>query len=108
MHYEIDHPLIKHKLTLMRNVETGHKQFRELVNEITALIVYEATKHLPTVPIPVETPLAGTTGTLLKNEIVLIPILRAAVGMLEGIQNIIPQARVGFVGMFRDPITKEP
>jgi uracil phosphoribosyltransferase len=108
MHYEIDHPLIKHKLTLMRNTKTGHKQFRELVSEITALIAYEATRKLETFETKVETPLAETTGYLLKNEVVLIPILRAAVGMLQGMFTLIPDAHVGFVGMYRDHISKEP
>ncbi len=108
MYYEISHPLVKHKLTVLRNVETRHKQFRELVSEITMLITYDAMKGLDTVPNPVDTPLAGTTGFKLKSDIVVIPILRAGVGMLDGMLNLVPNARVGFVGMYRDHDTKEP
>ncbi|MCP5051589.1 MAG: uracil phosphoribosyltransferase [bacterium] len=108
MHYESDHPLVKHKLAIMRNINTGHKQFRELVSEITALIAYEATRHLETIETKVETPLAVTTGHMLKNEVVLVPILRAAVGMLEGMFTVMPNAHVGFVGMYRDHVSKEP
>jgi uracil phosphoribosyltransferase len=108
MYHEISHPLVKHKLTVLRDVVTRHKQFRELVSEITMLIAYDAMKNLETVPISVNTPLAGTTGFKLKNDIVVIPILRAGVGMLDGMLNLVPNARVGFVGMYRDHVTKEP
>ncbi len=108
MYYENSHPLVRHKLTVLRNVATKHKQFRELVSEITMLIAYDAMKHLETIPVPVDTPLAGTTGCKIKNDIVVIPILRAGVGMMEGMLNLVPNARVGFVGMYRDHITKEP
>jgi uracil phosphoribosyltransferase len=108
MYHEINHPLVKHKLTVLRDVATRHKQFRELVSEITMLLAYEAMKGLDTLPTPVDTPLAGTMGAKLKNDIVVIPILRAGVGMLDGILNLVPNARVGFVGMYRDHVTKEP
>ncbi len=108
MYYESNHPLVKHKLTVLRNNVTQHKQFRELVSEITILLGYNAMKKLKTVPVNVETPLAGTVGVKLKNDIVVIPILRAGVGMLEGMLDLVPNARVGFVGMYRDPETKEP
>lgn len=108
MYHEINHPLVKHKLTVLRNASTRHKQFRELVSEITMLIAYDAMKNLETVPIPVDTPLAGTIGATIKNDIVVIPILRAGVGMLDGILNLVPNARVGFVGMYRDHETKLP
>jgi len=108
MYYENHHPLVKHKLTVLRNVVTKHKQFRELVGEITMLIAYDAMKHLETVPVTVDTPLAGTTGSEIKNDIVIIPILRAGVGMLEGMLNLVPTARVGFIGIYRHHDTKEP
>lgn len=108
MYHEINHPLVKHKLTVLRDVATRHKQFRELVSEITMLLAYEAMKNLEVEPIAVDTPLAGTTGSRLKNDIVVIPILRAGVGMLDGMLNLVPNARVGFVGMYRDHETKQP
>jgi uracil phosphoribosyltransferase len=108
MYYEISHPLIKHKLTVLRNHSTHHKQFRELSNEITMLIAYDAMKNLETIPERVNTPLADTMGSKLKNEIVVVPILRAGVGMLDGMLNLVPNARVGFVGIYRDHETKLP
>ncbi len=108
MYFEINHPLVKHKLTVLRDSTTRHKQFRELVSEITLLIAYDAMKDLETIPISVATPLAATTGASLKNDIVIIPILRAGIGMLEGMLSLVPNARVGFVGIYRDHDTKEP
>lgn len=108
MYYEINHPLVKHKLTVLRNESTHHKQFRELSSELTMLIAYDAMKKLETVNCPVHTPLAGTMGAKLKNDIVIIPILRAGVGMLDGMLNLIPNARVGFMGIYRDHDTKLP
>lgn len=108
MYYESTHPLVKHKLTVLRNAVTQHKQFRELVSEITMLLGYDAMKNLDIEPLQVETPLAGTIGARLKNDIVIIPILRAGVGMLDGMLNLVPNARVGFMGIYRDQETKEP
>ena len=108
MYYESTHPLVKHKLTVLRNTVTQHKQFRELVSEITMLLGYDAMKDLEIEPLRVETPLAGTIGARLKNEVVIIPILRAGVGMLDGMLNLVPNARVGFMGIYRDHVTKEP
>ena len=108
MYYESTHPLVKHKLTVLRNTVTQHKQFRELVSEITMLLGYDAMKDLEIEPLRVETPLAGTIGARLKNEGVIIPILRAGVGMLDGMLNLVPNARVGFMGIYRDHVTKEP
>ncbi|MCP5107605.1 MAG: uracil phosphoribosyltransferase [bacterium] len=108
MYYESTHPLVKHKLTVLRSSVTQHKQFRELVSEITMLLGYDAMKDLEIEPLRVETPLAGTVGARLKNEIIVIPILRAGVGMLDGMLNLVPNARVGFVGIYRDPETKQP
>lgn len=108
MHFESTHPLIKHKLTALRNTNTSHKQFRELVMEITMLLGYVAMEHLETGPFPVVTPMTETIGQKLVSDVVVIPILRAGVGMLEGILNLVPNARVGFVGMYRDHDTKLP
>lgn len=108
MYFESTHPLVKHKLTVLRNNVTHHKQFRELVSEITMLLGYEAMRNLEIEPMQVETPLARTQGHRIKNDIVIIPILRAGVGMLEGMLNLVPNARVGFMGMYRDPETKDP
>lgn len=108
MHYEINHPLIEHKLSILRDKNTGHKEFRALVNEITILIAYEAFKDVESIEIPIETPITKTTGKRIKNDIIVVPILRAGIGMLEGILSLIPDARVGFAGIFRDHETKLP
>jgi uracil phosphoribosyltransferase len=108
MHFEIRHPLLEHKLSVIRDQNTGHKEFRESVNEITMLLTYEALKDLELEEYPLETPVAKTTGKRVKNDIVIIPILRAGVGMLSGILSLVPEARVGFVGLYRDPETKQP
>jgi uracil phosphoribosyltransferase len=108
MYYENSHPLVKHKLTYLRNAATDHKQFRDLAGELTMLIAYEAMRKLKTEPQPVSTPLAGTVGFKIKHDIVIIPILRAGVGMLEGMFNLFPNARVGFLGMYRDEESKQP
>ncbi|MFC2140696.1 uracil phosphoribosyltransferase [Acidobacteriota bacterium] len=107
MYYEINHPLVKHKLTVLRNVATEHKQFRELASELTILIAYEAMKHLDTNPVTVNTPLAGSAGFKIKHDIVVIPILSAGVGMLDGMLKLVPNARVGFLEMREDPETGE-
>lgn len=108
MHYEIDHPFLKHKLTMLRDKNLMHKEFRELANEITMLVCYEALKSIELVDFDIETPLTPMTGKRMKNDIIIVPILRAGVGMLDGILHLIPKARVGFVGMYRDPETHEP
>ena len=104
----IDHPCVQHKLAILRDVDTGHKRFRELATEITRLICYEALKNLPTRAVTVQTPLAETTCLKIDADIVVVPILRAGVGMLEGILELVPTARVGFVGIYRDEVSKEP
>ncbi len=107
MYYEITHPLVKHKLTVLRNAATEHKQFRELAGELTILIGYEAMKNLEINTINVNTPLAGTIGCKIKHDIVVIPILRTGVGMLEGMLKLIPNARVGFLELYKDPDTQK-
>lgn len=108
MHEEIRHPCVQHKLSLIRDAETGHKKFRELATEITMFVCYEALKEVRTKEITVQTPLAAATCRTLAEDIVVVPILRAGVGMLEGILELVPSARVGFLGMYRDEETAEP
>lgn len=108
MHVQIDHPCVQHKLAIIRNVETGHKRFRELATEITKFLCYEALKHIKTKEVDVETPLATAKCHKIDTDIVVVPILRAGIGMLEGILELVPTARVGFVGLYRDEETKLP
>ena len=106
----IDHPLIQHKLTLLRRKTTVQKEFRELVHEITLLLTYEATRHLSLVTTTIETPLETTESPCLshKNKPVIIPILRAGLGMVDAFLTLLPEARVGHIGMFRDEETLKP
>ena len=108
MHVEVKHPLIAHKLTLVRDKTTGVKLFRELIGEITMFLAYEALRGIPTESIEVETPLAVAKGVRVKGEIVLVPILRAGVGMLDAVMDMVPNARVGFLGLYRDHETSLP
>ena len=104
----IDHPLIKHKLTVMRKKETGTKDFRQNLDEIGGLMVYEITRDLPLKPIEIETPICQYTGYELAKKVVIVPILRAGLGMVNGIQDLIPTAKIAHVGMYRDEETLEP
>lgn len=104
----IDHPCVQHKLAIIRDVETGHKRFRELATEITKFVCYEALKNIKTKEVTVQTPVAEATCRKLDTDLVVVPILRAGVGMLEGILELVPTARVGFVGLYRDEDTKLP
>jgi len=104
----IDHPCVQHKLAIIRDVETGHKRFRELATEITKFICYEALKNIKTREVLVQTPVAEARCRKLDTKLVVIPILRAGVGMLDGILELVPTARVGFVGLYRDEESKEP
>ena len=108
MHEEIRHPCVQHKLALIRDKETGHKQFRELATEITMFVCYEALKSISVKDVEIETPIETATCHKIAEDIVVVPILRAGVGMLEGILSLVPSARVGFVGLYRDEETKEP
>jgi len=104
-----DHPLILHKLAIMRDKRTGSKEFRELLNEIAMLMVYEITRDLPTEEVDIETPLCKAKAHMLSGKpIGLVPILRAGLGMLEGILNLLPTAKVGHIGLYRDPETLQP
>ncbi len=101
-----NHPLIAHKVTVLRDERTPSSTFRELIGEIVTLLAYEATREVKTVPVTVKTPVAQTQGTALaKPDPVVIPILRAGLGMLEGMERLIPSAQVGFLGMVRDEKT---
>lgn len=104
----LNHPFIEHKLTIMRKRETGTKEFRQNLDEIAMLMAYEVTKSLPTKNINIETPLCSMTGKELIRPIVLIPILRAGLGMVDGFKAIIPTAKVGHIGMKRNEETLEP
>ncbi|MEA4986661.1 MAG: uracil phosphoribosyltransferase [Anaerovorax sp.] len=107
--YVFDHPLIQHKLAIMRNKETSTKDFRELVREIATLMAYEATRNLPLEEVEVETPICKASMKMLAGEsLAIIPILRAGLGMVDGFLSLVPNARVGHIGMFRDPETKQP
>jgi len=104
----IDHPCVQHKLAIIRDIDTGHKRFRELATEITKFVCYEALKNIRTKEVTVQTPVAEATCRKLDTDLVVVPILRAGVGMLEGILELVPTARVGFVGLYRDEETKLP
>lgn len=104
-----DHPLIQHKLTILRDRSTGHKEFRELVEEIAMLMAFAATSDLPTRTVEVETPLAPARGaTIAGQEVAVVPILRAGLAMEAGILRLMPTARVGHIGIYRDPSSLEP
>lgn len=104
-----DHPVITHKLTILRNKETGSKDFRDLVSEISMLMAYEVTRDLELEDIEIETPMAKMTGKVLAGKkLGIVPILRAGLGMVDGMLNILPAARVGHVGLYRDPETFKP
>jgi uracil phosphoribosyltransferase len=104
----LNHPLITHKLTQMRKKDTGTKDFRENLDEIAELMAYEVCCDLPTKPVQIETPVAKCTGFELSKEVVIVPILRAGIGLLDGIRELVPTAKVGFIGMYRDEKTLEP
>lgn len=104
-----DHPLIKHKVAILRDEAIGMKQFRELVEEITTLMTYESFKDAPTVEVMVKTPLETTPQTkIAEKSIVIVPILRAGLGMVNGVHTLFPTAKVGHIGMFRDEDTLQP
>lgn|ERR1019366_6804111 len=104
----LDHPLIRHKMTLLRDVATSSRDFKQLVSEIAALMTYEVTRDLRTESVRVVTPLESTTGDRISGKIALVPILRAGLGMVDGIVQLIPNARVGHIGLYRDHQTLQP
>ena len=105
----LDHPLLQHKLSILRDEKTGVKDFREIVSEIATLMCYEATRDLPLEDVEVKTPVAtGTFKRIAGKKLAIVPILRAGLGMVDGMLTLIPSAKVGHVGLFRDPETHEP
>lgn len=104
----IDHPVIRTKLTELRDFSTDHREFRALLDEIASLMVYEVTRDWPTKPKLVQTPLERTTGQVLARQVTLVPILRAGLGMADGVLRLLPEARLGHVGVYRDEKTLEP
>ncbi len=104
----LTHPLINHKLTQMRDIHTGTKEFRENLDEIAGLMVYEITRNLTTDKIDIVTPICPTKGEILTKSVVLVPILRAGLGMVDGIKKLIPTAKIGHMGMYRNEETLKP
>ena len=105
----IEHPLIQHKLAILRSKETPVKEFRELVGEIAGLMCYEATRNLPTKEVSVETPITTATCRMLAGKkMAIVPILRAGLGMVDSMVNLIPSAKIGHIGLYRDPETHKP
>ncbi len=104
-----DHPLIRHKVTFLRDENTGSKQFRELIEEITQLLMYEATRDLPMCEVEVKTPITVTKSEVIAGrKMAFVPILRAGLGMVDGALALVPAARVGHIGLYRDPQSHEP
>ena len=102
----LDHPLIQHKLAILRQKDTGVKEFRELISEIAGLMCYEATRNLPTVEVEIETPVAKAKVKMLAGKkLAIIPILRAGLGMVDSMVDMIPSAKIGHIGLYRDPET---
>lgn len=105
----MDHPLIQHKIGYIRRIDTGTKDFRQTISEIAMLICYEATRELPLADVEIETPICKTTAKELKGKkMAVVPILRAGLGMVDGMLNLIPAAKVGHIGLYRDPVTVKP
>ncbi|NLZ37968.1 MAG: uracil phosphoribosyltransferase [Clostridiales bacterium] len=107
--YIVDHPLVQHKLTIMRDKNTGTKDFKEILTEISTLMGYELTRDLPLTDIEIETPMCRMTGKEISGKkIAIIPVLRAGLGMVEGLLSLVPVAKVGHIGLYRDPETHDP
>ena len=105
----MDHPLIQHKITLLRDKNTGSKEFRELIAEVTMLMCYEATRDLPLKQVEIETPMAVTKANVISGrKLAIVPILRAGIGMVDGILNLLPAVKVGHIGLYRDHETHQP
>lgn len=105
----MDHPLIQHKISLLRDKNTGSKEFRELISEIAMLMCYEATRSLPLKEVEIETPICvAKTKIISGKKIAFVPILRAGLGMVDGVLRLVPAAKVGHIGLYRDPDTKQP
>ncbi|KOO37287.1 uracil phosphoribosyltransferase [Priestia koreensis] len=107
--YVFDHPLIQHKLTYIRDKQTGTKEFRELVDEVASLMAFEITRDMPLESVEIDTPVCRTESKILSGKkLGIVPILRAGIGMVDGILKLIPAAKVGHVGLYRDPETLQP
>lgn len=105
----MDHPLIQHKISLLRDKNTGSKEFRELISEVAMLMCYEATRSLPLKEVEIETPVCvAKTKIISGKKIAFVPILRAGLGMVDGVMRLVPAAKVGHIGLYRDPETKQP
>ena len=105
----LDHPLLQHKLSILRDERTGSKEFREVVTEIATLMCYEATRDLPLEDVEIKTPITTATfKTIAGKKLAIVPVLRAGLGMVDGILNLLPAAKVGHIGLYRDPDTLEP
>ncbi len=105
----VDHPLLQHKISLLRNKQTGTKEFRDMVTEVATLLCYEATRDLPLEEVEIETPITmARTKVLAGRKLALVPILRAGMGMLDGMLNLVPAAKVGIIGLYRDETTLQP
>ena len=104
----LNHPLITHKLTLMRDEKTGTKDFRQNLDEIAELMAYEVCRDLPLEEVEVQTPISKMRGAKISKEVVIVPILRAGIGLLDGIRRLVPTAKVGFIGLYRDEETLQP
>ena len=105
----LDHPLIQHKLAILRSKKTSVKEFRELISEISGLMCYEATRNLPTVEVDVQTPVATAKCRMLAGKkLAIVPVLRAGLGMVDSMVDLIPSAKIGHIGLYRDPETHEP
>ena len=109
MLYVLDHPLIQHKLAILRNEKTGVKEFREMISEIAGLMCYEATRNLPTEEVEVQTPVALAKCRMLSGKkLAIVPVLRAGLGMVDSMVDLIPSAKIGHIGLYRDPETHMP
>ncbi len=104
----VKHPLIESKMTMLRNQSTGSKEFRELVEELSLLLCYEATRDMPLTNIEIETPLCPMNGQTLAGKWAIVPILRAGIGMCDGMSKLLPTAKIGHIGLYRDPSTLRP
>ena len=103
-----EHPLIHTKMAMLRNQETGTKEFREIIGEVAMLLTYEATKEMPTVDIKVQTPIAAADCKSVAEKFAIVPILRAGIGMTDGLLKLLPTAKIGHIGLYRDEETKQP
>lgn len=104
----VTHPLVQNKIAMLRNVETGNKEFREIVGEVATLVCYDATRDVPLAEVEIETPICRTKAKVIDTKFAIVPILRAGIGMVNGILALLPTAKMGHIGMYRDPETLLP